>query len=98
VFYLVYADLDYQEYLINEFFEEIQKEGLSLNLDENGELNRFGKEKLRSIFEKHKYPNNASSVAAAQAELNQVKIDMKTNINNMVSNMEDIKVFIYMNN
>ena len=63
-----------------------------MNLDEKGELNRFGKDKLRSIFEKYKYPKNASSVAAAQAELNQVKIDMKYNINNMVSNMEDIKV------
>lgn len=92
MFYLVYADLDYQEYLINDFFEEIQKEGLSLNLDEKGTLNRFGKEKLRNIFEKYKYPSNASSVAAAQTELNQVKIDMKNNINNMVTNMEDIKV------
>jgi vesicle-associated membrane protein 4 len=91
IFYIVFAEFNYPERLIHEFFEEMQREGLSLSLDEKGELNKIAKEKLRLLFEKFKNPKNVSSVAAAKAEFRNVHLEMKNNINNIISNLEDIK-------
>ena len=51
IFYLAYVDNEYPEYLINQFFDDIQKEGLNLLLDEKGEITKSGREKLKTLAE-----------------------------------------------
>lgn len=92
IFYLAYVDNEYPEYLINQFFDDIQKEGLNLLLDEKGEITKSGREKLKTLAEKFRMTKNVSSISAAKAELNQVHIEMKKNVNNIVSNLDDIRV------
>lgn len=92
IFYLAYVDNEYPEYLINQFFDDIQKEGLNLLLDEKGELTKAAREKLKTIAEKYRMSKNVSSIAAARAEIDQVHIEMKKNVNNLVSNLDDINV------
>ena len=92
IFYLAYVDNEYPEYLINQFFDDIQKEGLNLLLDEKGELTKTAREKLKTLAEKFRMTKNASSISAAKAELNQVHLEMKKNVNNIVSNLEDVNV------
>jgi hypothetical protein len=92
IFYLSYVDNEYPDYLLNEFFEDIQKEGLNLLVDEKGELNKAAREKLRILAEKFRMSKNANSLQAAQVEINQVRIEMKNNVNNIVSNLEDMSV------
>jgi len=92
IFYLAYVDNDYPEYLNTQFFDDIQKEGLNLLLDDKGELNKAAREKLKTLGERYRMPKNASSISAAKAELDQVHIEMKKNVNNIVNNLEDINV------
>ena len=78
--------------MINNFFDDIQKEGLNLLLDEKGELTKAAREKLKSLAEKYRMAKNVSSIAAAQAELNQVHVEMRDNVNQLVNNLENVNV------
>ena len=93
IFYLAYVDNDYPDYLINNFFDDIQKEGLNLSLDEKGELTKAAREKLKTLAENFRMAKNASSISAAQAELNQVHVEMRDNVNQLVNNLEHVDVF-----
>jgi hypothetical protein len=92
IFYLAYVDNEYPEYLINQFFDDIQKEGLNLLLDEKGELTKAAREKLKTIAEKFRMSKNVSSIGAARAEIDQIQIEMKKNVNNLISNLDDVNV------
>jgi hypothetical protein len=92
IFYLAYVDNEYPEYLINQFFDDIQKEGLNLLLDEKGELTKAAREKLKTIAEKYRMSKNVSSIGAARAEIDQIHIEMKKNVNNLISNLDDVNV------
>jgi len=88
-FYLAYVQSSYPDYVLNELFDEIQKEGLHLLIDDKGEINKCARDKLRQLFEHYKNPK--SSVAAAQLQMNQVKLEMRNNMHNLINNLEDTR-------
>lgn len=92
IFYIAYVDNDYPDYILHEFFDTITKEMLQHQVDDKGELHKGGRDKLKALIDKYKFSKKTGAIGAAQSEIDQIKLEMKSNINNMVANMEDISV------
>jgi hypothetical protein len=91
LFYLALADASYQERFIFELFENIQKENISLMINEKKELNVHGKQILKSLVDKYQNENNVNRIATISSDVNDIKLDMNQNIKKMVNNLDDIR-------
>ena len=73
-------------------FEEIRAGGvLSMINDSTKELNPNGRQKLKEIIEKYQEREKVDKIGEIQNEVNEVKVEVKKNIDKMVENVEDVE-------
>ena len=87
-----FVDTNYSERYVYEFFENIQKEEIIDNVDEEGEINSTGKSKLKTLFDKYEDVKNLNSIIAANLEIDGVRTQMKNNIKGMMNNLTSLNV------
>ncbi len=91
IVFIVYADGGYPEKLIFAMFDEVRNEKvLSMINEETKELNPNGRQSLKQIIEKYQDKEKIDKIASIQKVINEVKIEVKENINKMVENVEDV--------
>ena len=92
IVFIVYADGIYPERLIFTMFDEVRKEKvLSMINEETKELNPSGRQCLKQIIEKYQDKEKIDKIESIQKDINDVKIDIKENINKMVQSVEDVE-------
>ena len=92
ILFLSFVDGTYPERLIFLMFEEIRAEGvLSMINDSTKELNSNGRQKLKEIIEKYQEREKVDKIGEIQNEVNELKVDVKKNIDKMVQNVEDVE-------
>ena len=92
ILFLTFVDANYPERLIFQMFEEIRNEGvLSMINDSTKELNPNGRQKLKEIIEKYQERDKIDKIGQIQNDVNEVKVEVKKNIDKMVQNVEDVE-------
>lgn len=90
--FLVLAEQSYPERLIFQLIEAINELQIPLMInDETNELNPQGRQELKDLVDKYQDQRNFNKIAAIQNDVDNIKIDMKNNINKMVSSIADVK-------
>ena len=92
IFYLAYADTNYPDRYIFELFDKLQQEGLNLMLNDQGELSGPAKEKLKEFYKKYYDCSKINNISMANLEMDSIRVQMKDNIKNLLSNTEDLNV------
>ena len=101
----IYLD-NFNDESIFELIEEIDNQGIISNTDKNGKLNKIGKQNLKFVVEKYqnsfyegKEVSNPSlieeapkdnKIAVIKEQIRGVQNDMKNNVKNMITNIQDI--------
>ena len=101
----IYLD-NFNDESIFELIEEIDNQGIISNTDKNGKLNNIGKQNLKFVVEKYqnsfyegKEVSNPSlieeapkdnKIAVINEQIRGVQNDMKNNVKNMITNIQDI--------
>ena len=87
--FISYALNSYPQTLIFELFEEVKKNNI-LNMlnEETKELNPNGRTKLKEIIENYQENEKMKKFQEIKKDIDEVKIEIKKNIKNMVDNVE----------
>ena len=92
ILFLSYIDEDYPERFVFQMFDEVKNEGiLTMINDSTKELNPNGRQKLKEIIEKYQDKDKVDRIGAIQNDVDEVKVEVKKNINRMVENVEDVQ-------
>ena len=92
IVFISFVDGTYPERCVFQMFEEIRSEDiLSMINDSTKELNPNGRQKLKEIIEKYQEKEQIDKIAAIQEDVNEVKVEVKKNIDKMVEGVEDIE-------
>ena len=90
--FISYALNAYPQTLIFELFEEIKKSNiLTLINEETKELNPNGRQELKQMIEKYQENEKLKRFEEIKKDIDDVKIEIKKNINNMVDNVESVE-------
>ena len=90
IFYFVLAESSYPERQVFSLIDELHRDSIYLLTDEKGELNKIGKQGLKNIIEAYQKDN--SGIKGVSNEVEDIKIEMKKNINKAVSNVENAQM------
>ena len=74
--------------MVFQLIDEINKEKIPLQVNNNGELNNLGKKSLNNMLNKYQ----SSTINKIQDEVDEIRIEMNENIRNVVNNVEDVQV------
>ena len=92
IVFIVYADEKYPEKLIFTMFEEVRKEKiLSMVNEETKELNPNGRQSLKQLIEKYQDIEKIDKIYSIQKDINDVKIEVKENINKITESVDNIE-------
>ena len=91
IFYLILGDKNLKERDAFALMEDLQNENIPIMIDsKSGKLNLEGREKLKEMVENFE-KNKSNKIQGIQNEVEQVKDTMKTNIQKMYTNVEDVE-------
>ena len=91
IFYLILGDKNLKERDAFALMEDLQNENIPIKIDsKSGKLNVEGREKLKEMVENFE-KNKSNKIQGIQNEVEQVKDTMKTNIQKMYTNVEDVE-------
>ena len=91
IFYLILGDNNLKERDAFGLMDELQNENIPLMIDsKSGKLNLEGRKKLKEMVEDFE-KNKSNKIQGIQNEVEQVKDTMKTNIQKMYTNVEDVE-------
>ena len=91
IFYLILGDKNLKERDAFALMEDLQNENIPIMIDsKNGKLNSEGREKLKEMVENFE-KNKSNKIQGIQNEVDQVKDTVKTNIQKMYTNVEDVE-------
>ena len=91
IFYLILGDKNLKERDAFALMEDLQNENIPIMIDsKSGKLNSEGREKLKEMVENFE-KNKSNKIQGIQNEVEQVKDTMKTNIQKMYTNVEDVE-------
>ncbi len=92
IVFIAFVDSIYPDRFIFQMFEEIRTENILSNVnDATKELNPNGRQKLKEIIEKYQEKDKLDKIGALQSEVNEVKLEVRKNIDKMVENVEDVE-------
>ena len=92
IIFISYVDGTYPDRIVFQMFEEIKTEDvLSMINDSTKELNPNGRQKLKEIIDKYQEKDKVDKIGEIQNEVNEVKVEVKKNIDKMVENVEDVE-------
>ena len=88
--YVVLANNQYPERHVFELIQKINEEKIpSMVNDETRELNPSGRKQLKQLIDYYQNPKNINKIAEIQSDVDEIKVDMKENINKMVQSVDD---------
>ena len=91
IFYSVMTDSE-NENIAYKLINELEQEDITNFLNERGKLNFDGINILKNIYDKFELSNhNSDTLNSAQNEVNNVKLDVTSNIKSVLTNMDDIR-------
>ena len=92
IVFIAFVDSSYPDRLVFQMFEEIRTENVLSNVnDSTKELDPNGRQKLKDIIEKYQEKDKVNKIGALEKEVNELKFDIKKNIDKMVENVEDVE-------
>ena len=92
IVFIIYADGTYPERLVFSMFDEVRKEKvLSMINEETKELNPNGRQCLKQIIEKYQNKEKIDKIESIQKDINDVKIDIKDNLEKLVESVPDVE-------
>ena len=92
IVYFSYVDETYPDRLVFAMFEEIKNENIISMINESTkELNPNGRQKLKGIIEKYQDKDKVDKIGAIQNDVNEVKVEVRKNIDKMVESVEDVQ-------
>lgn len=92
ILFLGEIDEEYPDRFVFQMFDEIKKEEiLSMINDSTKELNPNGRQKLKDIIEKFQDKDKIDRIGSIQKDVDDVKLEVKKNINKMVESVEDVQ-------
>ena len=91
IFYSVMTDSENED-MAYMLISELAQEDITNYLNEKGKLNFEGINILRNLYDKFELSNhNSDTLNNVQNEVNNVKLDVTSNIHNVITNMDDIR-------
>ena len=92
IVFIAFVDSSYPDRLVFQMFDEIRTENVLSNInDSTKELDPNGRQKLKDIIEKYQEKDKVNKIGALEKEVNELKFDIKKNIDKMVENVEDVE-------
>ena len=92
IVFIAFVEDSFPDRLVWQMFDEIRAEEiLSMVNESTKELNPNGRQKLKEIIEKYQDKDKLDKIASIQNDVNEVKIEVKKNIDKMVENVEDVE-------
>ena len=92
IVFIAFVEDSFPDRLVWQMFDEIRTEEiLSMVNESTKELNPNGRQKLKEIIEKYQDKDKLDKIASIQNDVNEVKIEVKKNIDKMVENVEDVE-------
>ena len=92
IVFIAFVDSSYPDRLVFQMFDEIRAENVLSNInDSTKELDPNGRQKLKDIIEKYQEKDKVNKIGALEKEVNELKFDIKKNIDKMVENVEDVE-------
>ena len=88
IFYLILAETNYEERYVFELVNNLQNENIPSLRNEQGMLSVDGYSMLENIVQKYQ---KISSLKQAQSDIDEVKLDMKKNIQKAMTNIEYVE-------
>lgn len=88
LFFLIFAKSG-NENKVFKMIDTINQEHIPLMTNDNGELNAQGRQALKGVIEKFE-KENVSKTSEIQEEINSIRIDMKDNIEHIMTNMDGL--------
>jgi len=89
IFYLALISENYPERRVFQMIDEFKKDNIHLLVDEKGELNKPGKQALKSIVQQ--YENEKDKISEINGDINEIKIEMHNNVKRVLANTEDLQ-------
>lgn len=89
MFYLVLAEASYNETYVFELINEIHSSSIVDSVDDNGLIKLEGRQYLKVLIDK--YQKKASYISSINNDINDIKIEMKGNIRNLVVNQDSLE-------
>ena len=91
ILFIVYVDSAYPERFVFAMIDEIKNENILANVDEaTKELDPLGRKQLKGIVDKYQDKDKLDKINEIQQDVNDIKVDVKDNINKMVQNIDDV--------
>lgn len=91
ILFIVYVDAAYPERFVFAMIDEIKNENILANVDEaTKELDPLGRKQLKGIVDKYQDKDKLDKINEIQQDVNDIKVDVKDNINKMVQNIDDV--------
>lgn len=87
-FYLALADSTYSESKVFDLISEVNNSTISESLDKEGKVPIEGKLNLRVLVDKFEKSRD-SSIADISHDINDIRIEMKNNVKNLIQNKEN---------
>lgn len=89
--FIALANNKYPERLVFELISKIQEENIPTMVnDETRELNPAGRQALKELINKYQDVKNINKIAEIQQDVDELKVDMRDNINKMVQSVDDV--------
>jgi len=90
IFYLTLIVDTYPERQVFQMIDEIKKENIHLLVDEKGELNKPGKQALKSIIQQYENEKK-DKISIINEDIKDIKIEMQNNVKKVLGNTEDLQ-------
>ena len=91
ILFIVYVDSAYPERFVFAMIDEIKNENILANVNEaTKELDPLGRKQLKGIVDKYQDKDKLDKINEIQQDVNDIKVDVKDNINKMVQNIDDV--------
>ena len=91
ILFIVYVDAAYPERFVFAMIDEIKNENILANVNEaTKELDPLGRKQLKGIVDKYQDKDKLDKINEIQQDVNDIKVDVKDNINKMVQNIDDV--------
>ena len=92
IVFITYVVATYPERFVFAMIDEIKNENIMTMINESTkELNPLGRKELKNIVDKYQNKEKLDKINAIQQDVNDIKIEVKENIDKMVKNIDDVK-------
>lgn len=90
IFYLALMDNSYPERRAFQMIDDIIKDNIHLLVDEKGELNKPGKQALKTLIKQYENDKH-DKISELSGDINDIKIEMQNNVKKVLGNTDNLQ-------